>query len=616
VIGAKGPKLAKGAATHTSEIVQHAQRLFQQGQAEEAERALAPLMSTGIVDPKVLILGGLIARQNNQLDLAATRLKQAERLDPSNFQLLNILGNVEVAQGTLDVGLSRFAKALTLRPDFADAHINRTLAAQDANLTDQARDFVDAGLAACPGHPRLLAIKALILKELGETRAAIAQFEAAILSDPDRALTRHNFAATLKKAGRYEDACVQYRRAVELGMKTPDVAANWAAAALEAGNIDEAEQLYRAALSLEPGHMEACFGLTRLLWEYRGDDQAFGHFADAANAKADDPSIWFARIKTLQTYRQFDAALDVAKSVSNRHPDNPDAALVLARALCLAAQPDQAIEQLTEFLDKNPDHPDALTGQMIAHIMTDNGKKAADFGLRAANRRPHDQSIWAYLATAWAMTGDAREDWLCGYDHLVQQVDVPDLISGQACQAYAADIADILANLHTAMREPGNQSLRHGTQTSAALFDRDLEEIQLFRQNLLEAVRRYVDMLPSDAAHPFLNRPRDALRFSGSWSVRLKAGGGHHVAHFHPEGWISSAYYARLPVAMLDQEDHAGCIQFGGPPDSLNTHLKPRRIVRPREGTLVLFPSYLWHGTFDFSGQDTRLTAAFDVISG
>lgn len=602
--------------TNRNAILQRAQQLFTQGRIDEAERLLDGLMSDAAGDAAALTLSALIAKRKGKLEIAEAHLVKAQACDPHNPEIINILGNLYTERGQIDAGLSCFEKALALNPKFADAHINRSLAAKEAGLIDAALNYADAGLSFHPTHPRLLAIKAMLFKEAGRTRDALAHFELSVKHGPDRALTRHNYAATLRSAGRYDEACAQYRRAVELGMRTPDVAANWAAAALEAGNIEEAEQLYRAALSLEPGHMEACFGLTRLLWEYRGDDQAFDHFADAANAKADDPSIWFARIKTLQTYRQFDAALDVAKSVSNRHPDTPDAALVLARALCLAAQPDQAIEQLTEFLDKNPDHPDALTGQMIAHIMTDNGKKAADFGLRAANRRPHDQSIWAYLATAWAMTGDAREDWLCGYDHLVQQVDVPDLISGQTRQAYAADIADILANLHTAMREPGNQSLRHGTQTSAALFDRDVEEIQLFRQNLLEAVRRYVDMLPSDAAHPFLNRPRDALRFSGSWSVRLNAGGGHHVPHFHPEGWISSAYYARLPVAMLDQEDLAGCIQFGGPPDSLNTRLKPRRIVRPREGTLVLFPSYLWHGTFDFSGQDTRLTAAFDVISG
>jgi hypothetical protein len=33
-------------------------------------------------------------------------------------------------------------------------------------------------------------------------------------------------------------------------------------------------------------------------------------------------------------------------------------------------------------------------------------------------------------------------------------------------------------------------------------------------------------------------------------------------------------------------------------------------------GTLVLFPSYFWHGTVPFSGKQTRLTVAFDAVPG
>jgi len=39
-----------------------------------------------------------------------------------------------------------------------------------------------------------------------------------------------------------------------------------------------------------------------------------------------------------------------------------------------------------------------------------------------------------------------------------------------------------------------------------------------------------------------------------------------------------------------------------------------RRSVRPRVGTLVLFPSYLWHGTIPFHSQHARTTIAFDAI--
>jgi hypothetical protein len=39
-----------------------------------------------------------------------------------------------------------------------------------------------------------------------------------------------------------------------------------------------------------------------------------------------------------------------------------------------------------------------------------------------------------------------------------------------------------------------------------------------------------------------------------------------------------------------------------------------QRVVAPRPGRLVLFPSMMWHGTTPFAGDDDRLTVAFDVV--
>jgi hypothetical protein len=117
--------------------------------------------------------------------------------------------------------------------------------------------------------------------------------------------------------------------------------------------------------------------------------------------------------------------------------------------------------------------------------------------------------------------------------------------------------------------------------------------------------------LPSDPAHPFLRRKSDRLAIAGSWSVRLQSGG-HHVSHMHHEGWMSSAYYARLPLQDVEADEaHEGWIQFGAPPENYGIELPPRRIVQPQPGRLVLFPSYMWHGTIPFQTGD-RLTAAFD----
>ena len=40
----------------------------------------------------------------------------------------------------------------------------------------------------------------------------------------------------------------------------------------------------------------------------------------------------------------------------------------------------------------------------------------------------------------------------------------------------------------------------------------------------------------------------------------------------------------------------------------------PEHFVEPAAGMLVLFPSYMWHGTVPFATGAPRLTAAFDVV--
>ncbi|MDG1799917.1 MAG: putative 2OG-Fe(II) oxygenase [Luminiphilus sp.] len=43
-------------------------------------------------------------------------------------------------------------------------------------------------------------------------------------------------------------------------------------------------------------------------------------------------------------------------------------------------------------------------------------------------------------------------------------------------------------------------------------------------------------------------------------------------------------------------------------------NLAPVRTIRPVVGSLVLFPSYLWHGTIPFTSDQSRISVAFDII--
>ena len=102
---------------------------------------------------------------------------------------------------------------------------------------------------------------------------------------------------------------------------------------------------------------------------------------------------------------------------------------------------------------------------------------------------------------------------------------------------------------------------------------------------------------------PLRRRNTCDYRIQGAWSVRLRPGG-FHRDHFHPEGWLSSAFYVETPDAALDSPDKQGWIRFGKPPFLTSPPMEPARFVRPKPGRLVLFPSYMWHGTVPFTTDE------------
>ena len=70
-----------------------------------------------------------------------------------------------------------------------------------------------------------------------------------------------------------------------------------------------------------------------------------------------------------------------------------------------------------------------------------------------------------------------------------------------------------------------------------------------------------------------------------------------------------------MPDAVQDAKAQQGWIKFGETGfDHLVGRISARRAVQPAPGRLVLFPSYMWHGTIPFHSPTPRTTIAFDVV--
>lgn len=219
--------------------------------------------------------------------------------------------------------------------------------------------------------------------------------------------------------------------------------------------------------------------------------------------------------------------------------------------------------------------------------------------------------FWPYLSLIWRMLGDRRARWL---DTEPMQVKAFDL---QLSSNELNQLCSVLRSLHKAKAPFAQQSVRGGTQTDQNILLRHEQPLQLLKHKLKTAVQSYVEQLPDTVdTHPLLGRTRDRAlqgrcRFSGSWSTLLKTQGC-NVSHTHPSGWLSAALHLEIPAAEQLGQAPAGWLQFGAPPSELQLPLDPQLQHQPQAGTLVLFPSTLWHNTVPFESGE-RLTLAFDI---
>jgi hypothetical protein len=226
---------------------------------------------------------------------------------------------------------------------------------------------------------------------------------------------------------------------------------------------------------------------------------------------------------------------------------------------------------------------------------------------------PDNQVCLALLSLAYRLLGDERDEIFSGYHRFIRVFDLepPDGFSGMA--GFNTELNAYLDRLHPHHKEHIAQSLRGGSQTVDQVFGAGHDLIERLKKRISEAVRRYISDMERDDGHPFLSRKIKGFSYGGSWSSRLHDRG-FHANHIHPEGWISSCYYVAVPEVVKDEQAKQGWIKFGEPDFAAPLANPVRRAIQPAPGRLILFPSYMWHGTIPFHAASSRTTIAFDAV--
>ncbi|MBS0334141.1 MAG: hypothetical protein JSS35_15335 [Proteobacteria bacterium] len=473
---------------------------------------------------------------------------------------------------------------------------------------------ITEALVAVPAPSHLaLAVHSGALKRDGRSEEALAFDRQAIERFGDSPIAWHNYAATLDDLGRAEEAVEACENAFRRGMDAAPTFAVYARALRAMGNHPRADYAYRQALIREPAEVAVASEFANYLWMMTGDLKVADSALDSAfHAGAPPGPLLIAKATLYQAAGDSERAFSLIERASERMPGD---AFVHLAAVEYALRLDRI--GLAETFVRRAEAVEARSRSVIQYsaiVDLAAGRPADAFRkLQGALKdHPNDQSLWGWMAVAARAVGDPLYQRICDYETMVGVYDLDTPPGWPSLEAYLADLAKELKAVHVYRQHPTNQSMRHGSQSMHMLAGSNVPPIKAFFEALEKPIRAHMAKL-GQGDDPLRRRNTFDYRLVGAWSVRLKPNG-YHRDHFHPDGWLSSAFYVETPDAALDTDERQGWIRFGQPPFVTNPPLPAERYVRPKPGRLVLFPSYMWHGTVPFTTDEARMSIAFDAV--
>ena len=491
----------------------------------------------------------------------------------------------------------------------------RARKAFDEGALDEARKLARRALDEAANDPSALRSLSELAAAMGNVDVACELLEQSLVRHPPPAPVswQVRLGDLRVRQGKLDDGVRAYQAVVS---RAPNERAGWVglATAREAQrNGFAAIESWQRASDLDPNDWETALRLAEALMEIRAWDRADEAFAKASRGNAQRPSVMVGR-GTLDMHRglcleamarfkacvaqhpsyapghaalgillreegRFEEAAGALRRAKELVPDDPNHPLVLGRILLEGGLPERALAEARAYLARRPGHCGALALEALAHIALGDADDVARF--------------FDYPTVV-----------------LARRLPVPRGFADLA--SFNAVLAAHAANHPTLMTAPASHSTYQGLHSGSLLVE-PRGPVAPFEEAIESVVAGYWRRL-SQATHlPFAeSRPHDVVL--AMWCIVLERGA-HQGPHIHPAAWLSGVYYPQIPEGIRTGAGPEGWLEFGKPDGAFPSKTEPPLYrVRPEEGLVVVFPSYIYHRTLPFEDSGTRISVAFDVV--
>jgi Tfp pilus assembly protein PilF len=465
-------------------------------------------------------------------------------------------------------------------PDLADGWTVKGLVEQRAGNAEAAISAFRRAVDLDPQSPEKLSNLGVALKNAGRPVEALPLFERGLRIRPNAPSTLNNLGSALLVLDRPREAAVRLEAAIAQRPAYPEAWHNLGIARKQLGDLAGARLAYEKALNLNPAFLQTHLNLADLLFA----EGAVPHAIAACEAILKRwPQHWAAennRGVFLEANGQLREAAAAFRRVWMENPALEGSAINLARVLLMlddAVGAHEVCEQALNLPGAAATTPLALKTVALARL-----------GRLAEREALLDIDRFVRITDHHAVPGYAERS------------------------QFDAELVGHLRQHPSLTFEPAGLVTRTGNQSSELIAD-EARSIRTLEAMIRDAVAGYLKELDGDsgAPSPFMARRPDQWSLT-LWGTILQPGGSVE-AHIHAPNWLSGVYYPELPAGLAEAEP-AGWFEVGRAPEGLGGPDDPVRCISPREGRMILFPSFFYHRTVPFHGGGERISFAFDIV--
>jgi hypothetical protein len=365
-------------------------------------------------------------------------------------------------------------------------------------------------------------------------------------------------------------------------------------------------ELARRGTLLNPTRAGNWLALTHVLVKLSQFEEAIAHAQEAVGILPESLEVRLRLAEILFAYDRLNDAIRHAEIALRIAPSDPRAVrlhLDLLTFVIAGPNPDRAL--VAAYAARNP----RLLALHVKSLDTMEIVAMCDLLLEEKPGHTHATYLKAIALTRLGRVEEACR--LISIDRLIAIEELPTPKGFSDARAFRhALAAEIKAN-------PTLESNRSGKAAHDSLQTRILRQPgAVVVEALLDQIRNAVDayegcLLVSD--DPFA-RTRPGRARLEPWAM-VSPSDGWQSSHVHPSGWLTGVYYVASPLPEGANAYHGPLVL--GAIDTRNLGVDPPwgvREIEPTPGRLVLFPSYLPHGTLPSGVEGSRISVAFDVV--